>query len=117
MSKRGDAWRTIGNKLLNEGRIEDGLCAEIGLLDYPGKAELASQLLAHRQDWSHAGHDHSDVYLYQTRMAGSVGCGEFHEERAMGCYWMALEADEEDARFQRDTDAWLLWLLDLDDET
>ena len=103
-TKRGDAWRAIGNKLLNAGRIESGLCAEIERRGVPADARkaMSAQLLSHLRDWAAGDLDRAGPYLYRTCRAGrwhieDVGYGKYHEERAMGCYWMALEADEEDA--------------------
>ena len=104
MSTRGDAWRAIGNKLLNEGRIESGLCFEVSDmvrgLDLQG--DMTDQLRLHRDDWWGGCASRSQCFLYETvdlefGFPFEEGCGQFHEERAMGCYWMALEADEEDA--------------------
>ena len=108
-SAEGRAWRTIGDRLLNEGRIITGLCAEIDRLrgSIPGPwfdshiaFRMEARLRVHRIAWSAGSPALSSAYVYKVlsmnlKEVVDVGRGKYHEERAMACYWMALEADED----------------------
>jgi hypothetical protein len=90
--KRSEAWRSLAKKLLTEKRIQTGLCRELGNLRYACKVslkvirEMEEQLHAHVNDYRPSG-DVWGGYVYATY-------GTHHEERAMACLWMALEAEE-----------------------
>lgn len=100
---RAQAWRAIGNKLLNARRIRDGLCVEVhGLRDRGRISEetwrqMDNQLREHLEAARDAG-ILVGMYLYSRAEYDEwqSGRGRYYAERAMGCYWLALEAAEEE---------------------
>lgn len=100
LMNRREAWTFIAKKLLRNGKIKSGLCLEIGWLEqriapwtqHRMELQLRDHIAAAQQSGFMTG-----AYIYTTFYPYYVtGAGAFHEERALACLWMALEAEAED---------------------
>lgn len=102
------AWRAIAEKLLTQQHIVYGICKEIQRLREKGVISwnmqdrmvdrCAEHVAAYYWTLSHAtrGYVYGDAETGKPIAPGCsivVGYGHMHEERAMGCLWMALEAE------------------------
>lgn len=89
------AWRLIAKKLLDEGRVEEGICLEVSKLNvnntvaHDTYVKMFARLIDYRR--SHADLTNAGAW------AGTFvyACSHHHEARATACLWMALEAEEE----------------------
>ena len=98
---RAEAWGVIAAKLLNDGRVETGLCREVlKLWDFNDRViseatmdAMEAQVKAHQD--GKPGVDCTGRVTWNLDRAFAYPMGTHHEERAMAALWMAEEALEE----------------------
>jgi hypothetical protein len=104
---RRQAWRYVGTKLLRQRRIADGLCVELddllarNLIGDATYDAMEAQLQSHVNDMRDQGmavggylYTESGAFVVETGVYRPTvfGRANFHAERAMGCFWLAMEA-------------------------